>query len=124
MPVFTKENEKTNVDYLRELIKGNDEANEFLDAIKDELDGANELIKGLEDDIKTLESDKHELKTEIVNLEEEKEYEDVIDTNMGPKEYIRWEAPNLAAKSMMEELGQAISMGIPLLKIEGVLRAL
>ena len=52
------------------------------------------------------------------------EYEDEIKTGNGPAENIRWSAPNLAHKTMMEELDGAISRGITVQKIENILRAL
>lgn len=119
-----KKQQKSNVEYLRDYIAGNDEANEFLNAIESELSQKDEEISSLESDNHFNDLKINDLENEIETLEEEKEYEDTIDTKMGTKEAIRWQAPNQACKTMMEELDNAISRGVPLLKIENVLRAL
>lgn len=125
--------EKTNVDYLRHILDtlGNlmgadnyKESIEWLDAIQDELNVAKSVVTDKEDEITSLEEDTSNLKTELNEKEEESEYEDSIDTKMGKAENIRWSAPNLACKTMMEELGEAISRGVQVQKIENVLRAL
>lgn len=131
---------KTNIDYLRHILNtlGNlmgennyKESIEWLDAIQTELDvvkekleAAEKLLTDKEDEITGLEEDIANQKTELKEQQEQAEYEDSIDTGMGKKEDIRWEAPNLACKTMMEELGEAISRGITVQKIENVLRAL
>lgn len=132
--------EKTNIDYLRHILDtlGNligennyKESIEWLDSIQAELDVAKEkaeaaerLATDKEDEVTTLEDDISNLKTELKEKVEQADYEDTINTQMGNGENIRWEAPNLACKTMMEELGEAIGRGVQVQKIENVLRAL
>ncbi len=119
MPSITKE--KTNVDYLRELIKGNEEANEFLDAIVNdqsrlisEIEYASETELDLNDEISTL-------KGEIRDLEG-KNYRNYIDAGIGN---IGWEADALPLQSLMETLDENLNLKkISPLKIENLLNAL
>lgn len=119
MPAITKE--KTNIDYLRECIKGNIEANEFLDAIVADRD---RLISSIEDaaEENTEMDDKiSSLKGEIRQLEG-KSYKNTIDAGIG---YINWEADALPLQSLMETLDEKLNLKkINPLKIENLLNAL
>lgn len=79
-------NKKTNLDYLRDCIKGNDEAVEFLDAVVKEIKVKDKRISSLEDDCDCGEY-------------EEMSYENTIDTGMEP---LGWSCPNLGIISLME----------------------
>lgn len=112
----TLKKKKTNSDYLRELIEkhiegaNKDEALEFLEAIDNEVSDLRGAIKDLED---------------AAELEgEEPEYKNKIETNFGSKGVIKWTVDNILCRSMMEELDDAIRRGVPVLKIENLLRAL
>jgi hypothetical protein len=122
MPVDFTNNKKvkTNYEYLQEILKGNDEGLEFLDAYKDEKE---KEIEKLEDEVTSKEAAIDEKDTEITNLQEE-ELHGIIDTRLGAIGDIKWQANNIACQSMMEELDNAISRGVSLIKIENVLRAL
>ena len=121
MPVDFTKKEKTNYEYLEDILNGNEEALEFLEGYKQDNDRAlellNEEIEELEDEVKCKGK-------ELLEIQEEAEYEDEIKTGNGPSESIRWSAPNLAHKTMMEELDSAIGRGIPVQKIENILRSL
>jgi len=79
-------NKKTNIEYLRDCIKGNEEANEFLDAVIKEIKAKDKRVKALEDDC---DCDEYE----------DRSYENTIDTGMEPLE---WSCPNLGIISLME----------------------
>lgn len=132
-------NKKTNFDYLRTytafLPKDlQEEYKEFLEAaegqfqeIEKEAKRAESMeseIENLKDELSTVESERDNLQNEVRELEEEKEYSDRIDTKLGPQGEIQWSVDNISCKSMMEELDNAIHRGIPILKIENVLRAI
>lgn len=116
-----KKKAKTNYEYLQEILSGNNEGLEFLEGYRDEKD---KEIEDLKNDLSCKDAEIDEKDTTITNLEEEQEYADVIDTRLGATGEIKWQADNLAAKSMMEELDNAIGRGVSLLKIENVLRSL
>lgn len=113
--------EKTNIDYLREYIKDNVEANEFLDAIVAEQDrliseivDASEEHTGLNDKISSLEGDVRDLTG--------KNYRNYIDAGIG---HIGWEADALPLQSLMETLDEKLNLKrINPLKIENLLNAL
>jgi len=87
---------KTNVEYLRQCIKGNEKANEFLDAVVKEISEKNKKIESLKDDC---------------NCGcEELEYANVIKTPSGD---IRWEADNLQLIAIMESLEEKLKTTIP-----------
>lgn len=115
-----KKKSKTNYEYLKELLAGNNEGLEFLEGFKDEKE---KEIEELKDEVANKESEIDEKDTEITNLQEE-ELHDTIDTNLGATGKIKWQSDNIACQSMMEELENAISRGITIQKIEGILRAL
>lgn len=93
---MTKKVEKTNVEYLRELIdKGQEERMEFLEAIENELSEAKDKISELEDQLETCKEDS-------VEEDEELEYENTIDVNMGPKDFLYWQCNNIAIQVLME----------------------
>ena len=110
-------NKKTNIEYLRDIIDmhigqaNKDEALEFLESIETDQSELKDEIKDLEDKLEYGDDD-------------EPEYDCEIDVRMGANDNLYWKCNNMAGKQMMEELGEAIGRGIPLLKIENVLRAL
>ena len=116
-------NKKTNIEYLRDIIEkhvgetNKDEALEFLEAIEND-------YNDLKDEKVSEETRADEAETALQNIKDDAEYTSVINTGMGSNDNIRWDAPNISAKTMMEELAEAIGRGVPLLKIENVLRAL
>lgn len=63
--------EKTNMDYLRDCIEGNDEAIEFWDAVKDEIEEKDLLIIDLRDEVDTLEGKVDDLEIEVTEYEEQ-----------------------------------------------------
>ena|ERR1700721_105977 len=95
---FTKKNEKTNIEYLREMLKTNmsdsyrPEAEEWLDAIAKEMAEKQEKIDELED----MESDNE------------------VDTGNGLKESLKWSCPNLQIHSLMETLEDQLGQTSPL----------
>lgn len=108
------DSKKSNIDYLREQIKGNDEANEWLDAISKELDEAKGSVN--------LESAVAEsLRGELDGFECGYGLSNTLDAGMGE---INWQSDSPQLESMMEELGEAIDRGIIPVDIEGILRAL
>lgn len=114
---------KTNFDYLSELIESHlapakqDEAKEFLEAIN------NEYVD-MKDELKSKEDELDNKQTEIQELEEDISYSNKIETNLGSQGVISWSVDNISCKSMMEELGNAISRGITITEIENALRTL
>lgn len=116
-----KKKEKTNEDYLKEILSGNDEGLEFLLGFKKDYEN---LLEDLQDELNEKKIKIDENDDIIRELNDSADYEDVIDTRMGGLEGIRWSAPNLSAKLMMEELNEAISRGVSLMKIGNVLRSL
>ena len=68
--------EKTNMDYLRDCIEGNDEAIEFWDAVKDEIEEKDLLIIDFKDEVSTLEEKVDDLDGEL------SEYEDMPDEDL------------------------------------------
>lgn len=94
---------KTNIEHLRELVKDNDEANEFLDAIEEQFDASNTILKDAEDEISSLEEDVSNLKTELREAEEEPALK--IDAGIG---VINWNSDNIRLMSLMETLGEKI----------------
>ena len=122
MPVdFTKQSHKSNLDYLRDYVAGNEEAIEFLDAV------AAEIID-LKDQIKEAEDESNELEDKLDDLEhkfdEEKDYEGDIDTLFGPSESLRWSCQNYDVMELMEALDECIHRNVPIKKISAILRAL
>ena len=111
---------KTNIQHLRDLIKDNDEACEFLDAIENELEDANAETTDLEDEVKKLELRNSELSTEITELQEEKELSNIIKTPIGN---IQWEANNLQHIAIFEALAEKVKYMSPL-KIEAAIKSL
>ena len=107
MPVdFTKKNEKTNIEYLRGMLKTNmsdsyrPEAEEWLDAIAKEMAKKQEKIDELED----MESYDGE----------EPQYDNEVDTGNGLKESLKWSCPNLQIQSLMETLEDQLGQTSPL----------
>lgn len=56
--------EKTNMDYLKEFIKDNDEAIEFYDAVKNEIYEKDDYIQELRDEVSDLENKLDKIETE------------------------------------------------------------
>lgn len=112
--------EKTNYQYLKDILAGNEEGLEFLEGFRSDYD---KVIENLNDEISAKEAEIDEKDTEITNLQEE-DLNSRIDTKMGSTGEIKWQADNIACQSMMEELNEAISRGVSIQKIENVLRAL
>lgn len=123
MPVdFTnKKKEKSNYDYLKEALVGNTEGLEFLEGFKSDYE---KVVENLTDEISKKDEEIDEKDTTITEMGREAEYFEEVDTRLGANDNIRFDAPNLAAKNMMEELQNAIHRGISLVKIENILRAL
>lgn len=94
---------KTNIEYLREFVKDNDEANEFMDAIQEKFDAADTVLKDKEDEITSLEENITRLKNELQEAEEEPKNE--IKAGIG---VIRWESDNLRLIGLMELLDEKI----------------
>ena len=90
---------KTNIDFLRELIQGNKEALEFLEAIDGELKDKDDEISGLREETDDLRSEVNSLENDENNLIE-------IDCGIGK---IRYEEPdNLKLQTIMEELKEKL----------------
>lgn len=90
---------KSNMEYLKELIEGNDEALEFLEAIEnehtDEVDDLKSQIKDKDKEISDLKSDLEDAKEEA-----DMSYFEVIDCGIGTIEY---STDNLKLQSIMED---------------------
>lgn len=117
MPVdFTnKRKEKTNYEYLRDMLKGNEEGIEFLE-------GFDKEMKNIIEEKETRITD---LEIELDAAEgKEPEYDNDTDIGFGFKESLRWSAHNLSVKSMMEELENCFERNLNPQQIEAVLRAL
>lgn len=93
---------KTNIDFLRELIQGDEEALEFLEAIEDDLKDKDDEISSLGIEVKELEGKVSYLEGEIESNEGIIE----IDCGIG---VIRYEEPdNLKLQTIMEELKEQL----------------
>jgi len=110
---------KTNIDHLRAIIKDNDEACEFLDAIENELTDAIKSADDAEDEVKSLELKNAEFQYEINNLNEEG-LGSVIRTPVGD---INYEANNLQHIAIFEALEEKLKYKSPL-EIEAAINAL
>lgn len=115
-----KRKEKNNYQYLKEILAGNEEGLEFLEAFREDYD---KVVEILNDEISSKEAEIDEKDTEITNLME-KDLNCTINTRLGSTGDIKWQADNIACQSLMEELDNAIARGVPLVKIENTLRAL
>jgi len=103
---------KSNIEYLREMLIGNDVANEWLDSIEKELDNEKDEVRRLELELNDLEN----------QYSAEKSYwgEHTIKTHQGD---IRWDADNLQHIAIMEALGHKINYKSAL-EIESAINAL
>lgn len=110
---------KTNIDYLREFIVGNDEANEFLDGVVKDLDQLRSEVENASEESTDLEDQISNLKVEVRDLEG-KNYRNYIDAGIGT---IGWESDSLPLQSLMETLEEKLKKHSPL-KIENLLNAL
>lgn len=111
---------KTNIEHLRDLIKDNNEAIEFLDAIQEELENEKAASDNFKDEVRYLESAKNELENEISYLKEEMECNNFIKT---PQGIIKWEADNLQHIAILEALSEKINSKSPI-EIEAAINAL
>src|ERR1700753_1428100 len=103
---------KSNAFYLRELIKGNDEANEWLDALETEIVDLKETISAQ--------------RRELIELEDQ--YAEDADTSLSYSidvgiGTIEWQADNLQLQGLMQELGDKVKVHTPL-KIMDILSTL
>ena len=116
---FTKKKEKTNIEYLREMLNTNmsdsyrEEALEFLEAVEKEQKAYREKITVLETDPESLVDEEDEESSDHHYLE-------WIETGMEP---LGWTCPNLAIQGLMEVLGDKLQKHGHL-KIEAHLNAL
>jgi archaellum component FlaC len=97
---------KTNFDYLREFISGNDEANEFLNAIEGELSEASAEIKENDKLLEEKGDEIEKLEKEVGDLEEQ--IESPLADEITSIQTIRYEADNLQDQQTMETLKEAI----------------
>jgi alanyl-tRNA synthetase len=93
---------KTNMEYLKEFIEGNEEALEFLEAMEkeriDEVDELKNRLKDKDEEISGLESD-------LSDAQQQKENYEVIDCVIGTIEY---RTDNLKLQSIMEDLKEQL----------------
>jgi chromosome segregation ATPase len=88
---------KTNMEYLKEFIKDNEEAIEFLDAIQEELSKANDKISTLKTEIRERDSEIDMLEEALASDADLEE----IDCGIGSIFYR--EPENLQLQSLMED---------------------
>ena len=93
--------EKTNMDYLRDCIEGNDEAIEFWDAVKDEIEEKDLLVIDLRDEVNLYEESTYSLRSELSECREEPDLEE-IDLGIGIIEYVQ--PDNLKLQMIMDDL--------------------
>lgn len=101
---------KTNIEYLHEFIKDNEEAIEFLNAIEEQLKDRDDDVDNLKDEIKQLEQKNASLNSEIEELQVEKELNNTIKTPIGT---IEWEANNLQHMAIFEALEEKLKTKSP-----------
>jgi chromosome segregation ATPase len=116
---------KTNIEHLRDLIKDDEEAIEFLDAIKDELNDANEELDDANKKIDKLTDENKEQEKEIELLEASLESDadmERIDCGIGVILYRQPE--NLQLEIIMDEFKEKMESGklskAPLLFMENI----
>jgi hypothetical protein len=109
---LTKDTKKTNYMYLRDSIKDNEEAIEFLEAFDKEM---KTIIEDKDETIRNL-----ELELDDATVEK-RAFSNQIETGMEP---LNWDCDNIAIQSMMEELGEALGRSKTPLNIENILRAI
>lgn len=95
---------KSNMDYLKEFIEGNEEALEFLEAIEnehtDEVDDLKTQLEDKDEEISDLKSDLEDAKEEA-----DRSYFEVIDCGIGTIEY---STDNLKLQSIMEDFKEKL----------------
>lgn len=92
---------KTNMEYLREFIEGNDEAIEFWDAVSKEMEELEDENNNLKSEVNSLEEKVENLEDELDNAESESYNLEEIDCGIG---LIRYEQPeNLKLQCLMDE---------------------
>lgn len=95
--------EKTNMDYLYEFIKDNDEAKEFWEAVSEELSDKDSEIEELKVEVKDLEHKVNELNSQVTDLLEEDIPElQTLDFGFGEIEFVY--PDNLKLQGIMDEL--------------------
>lgn len=87
--------EKTNMDYLYEFIKDNDEAKEFWESVSEELSDKDSEIEELDGEVKDLKNETKRLERDIPNLE-------TLDFGFGKIEFVY--PDNLKLQIIMEHL--------------------
>jgi len=100
---------KTNVQYLRDIIKDNDEACEFLDAIENELKEANDGWDHSERERNKLQDSSDEIERELNEIKESGPG-NIIRT---PQGNINWDADNLQLQAIMESLEEKLKTTSP-----------
>lgn len=96
--------EKTNMEYLKEFIKDNDEALEFWEAVQDEIKDLEKELDDATDRIDDLEKGNEEQESEIEELQEALDSDanlEEIDCGIGSIFYR--EPDNLQLQSLMED---------------------
>ena len=94
--------EKTNMEYLKEFIKDNDEALEFWEAVQDEIKDLEKELDDATDRIDDLEKENEEQESEIEELQEALDSDlEEIDCGIGSIFYR--EPDNLQLQSLMED---------------------
>lgn len=110
---------KTNIDHLRDLIKDNDEACEFLDAVQKDLDEANDGWDESDREKKSIQERSDEIERELNAIKEDGPG-NIIRT---PQGNIKWQADNLQHMAIFEALEDVIKYKSPL-EIEAAIKAL
>lgn len=95
--------EKTNMDYLYEFIKDNEEAKEFWEAVSEELSDKDSEIEELKVEVKDLEHKVNELNSQVTDLLEEDIPElQTLDLGFGKIEFVY--PDNMKLQIIMEHL--------------------
>ena len=96
--------EKTNMEYLKEFIKDNDEALEFWEAVQDEIKDLEKELDDATDRIDDLEKENEEQESEIEKLEDALENDsDLEEINCGIGSIFYREPDNIQLQSLMED---------------------
>jgi len=101
---------KTNFDYVRDFLKGNEEAMEFLDAAENDYRVVVNMINENGEYAKKQEEENENLLLRISRLEEEPIYPNEIIT---PSGNIGWNADNLQLIAIMESLEEKLKTTSP-----------
>lgn len=97
---------KTNMEYLRDYIEGNDEAIEFWDAVCNEIEEKDDKILELQKEVHEKYNEIHQLEDALTEAEQETIEElEVIDCGIGE---IRYQQPdNLKLQILMDEFKES-----------------